>query len=309
MNRTIGVATALVLGLVLVDCGSGTLQRNGGSGGHGDTGVGGIPGDSGAGGAGCIYGLGGFPASGGFGSGVGGIGGSSTPACASSFECGSERCGLGQELCYSLFTGGGILGDRSDSCRSLPTGCGPFPTCDCVCPNGSCADWGATCTCSASNGSVILDCPDDAAAGHGGGGLGAAGFVGSGGLGGNGLGGSGGLGGGGSGGGAGCPLGVAPSGAGGSGTAGAGACLTTSFSCSDTQVCTLGRDYCYSVGGGGTSGGAGGTTPVSYPACRTLPAECANDPTCDCYCAHSATGCGSCSCNGSNGVLRVFCGE
>ena len=157
-------------------------------------------------------------------------------------------------------------------------------------------------------GAVLGDCgngrvtPQDAgsgSAGRGGASGGSGGVTGGGAIAGKGSG---------SGGAAGCPYGFAGfNGTAGNGTGGTGTNVcATNFACGISgEACALGQEYCY-----GARGGAGSSGAVP-DVCKSLPAACAGNPSCDCVCPNGLDNCPglgfSCICNISDGALRLDC--
>src|ERR1022692_1024280 len=158
-------------------------------------------------------------------------------------------------------------------------------------------------------GALLGDCgtkvltPDSGTgpAGRGGAAAGSGGAAGAGGIGGGSTdGGRGGAGG--------WPYGFAGfNGAAGNGTGGTGTSVcATNFACGVSgQACALGQEFCY-----GPRGGAGSSGAVPQ-VCRSLPAGCAGNPSCDCVCPSVLDNCPGlgfgCICNISDGALRLDC--
>ncbi len=311
-NRLVGIVVAMAMGGMLADCGSGKSvgpdagaggagHAGGGAGGvGGGAGAGGAAGD-GAGGAGCIFGVGGIFGAGGHGEAAGETSG----ACVSSIVCGSETCTLGQQYCVGVSSGGGSFGTVTHSCVKVPAACPSIPGCDCLCPGATPGTAGCNlssdfhdCSCSGSNGALIVNCTEDGEGGAGGAG--------------------------------GCPFGLGGfngANAGGNGGGSSGVVCATPPFCG-FSACATDREYCRSItfmggagnGGGRTGnngsggsdgvGGGGGMTDPNHT-CTSLPAACAGTPSCACACPSCPTT-GfpeACSCSVVNGEVIVSCTE
>ena len=89
-------------------------------------------------------------------------------AAATTFGCGLATCTTRQSYCYS-YTPGVPGGTPSRTCKPISAACASAPTCACVCPPlssgppGSCQGEGisASCTCTETNGQVVVTCLGD----------------------------------------------------------------------------------------------------------------------------------------------------
>jgi len=180
VNTTAAKAlAAAALGLTLAACsGSGRATSDGGAGhdgaaggggsgtggaaGAGGTGTGGGGGASGGGGVGGAAGSGGSVGAGGS-AGSSGSGGADAGADATNFTCGLATCTTGQSYCYS-YTPGVPGGTAARTCKPISAACATTPTCACVCPPkasgppGGCMNENNTCSCTETNGQVVVMC-------------------------------------------------------------------------------------------------------------------------------------------------------
>jgi hypothetical protein len=154
-------------------------------------------------------------------------------------------------------------------------------------------------------GGLLSDCSNgkDAAPDAGAGSAGNAGGAGVGG----GASGAGGMGGAG-----GCPHGITLGNGGGRGDPSggqAGSTCATTFNCND-NFCLLGQEFCYGAitsVGGSVAGNSGTQTGNTYT-CRSLPATCIGNPTCDCVCPQGNCGIPIfCTCGSTDGALQIDC--